>query len=128
MRNLIFVFVLLFITPKLFGQDHNIMVTDGDVLIINKNHNMPFDHLDFPHANFIIKRGAIANYKSLNGMAVKIKSLYKNSNGDYMADLTPLAGRKFFNRFANVSANLSKAIESNELMRPNLSKESLANN
>ncbi|TVZ15775.1 hypothetical protein [Maribacter sp. MAR_2009_72] len=128
MRNLMFVFVLLFITPKLFGQDHNIMVTDGDVLIINKNHNMPFDHIDFPRANFIIKRGAIANFKSLNGMAVRVKSSHVNSKGDQMAKLVPLAGGKFFNRFTLVSANLSKAIESNELVRPNLSKESLANN
>jgi len=104
------------------------LISDGDVLIINKKQNTPFDHIDFPRTNFIIKRGAIANYKSLNGMAVKVNSSYVNTKGDYIAKLTPLTSGKFFNRFFSVSANLSKAIESNELMSPNLSKESLANN
>jgi len=122
-----FIFLLL-ATTHVIGQESTKLVSDGDVLIINKKQNMPFDHIDFPRANFIIKRGAIANYKSLSGMAVRVNSSYVNTKGDYIAKLTPLTGGKFFNRFSSVSANLSKAIESNELMQPNLSKESLANN
>ncbi|MFX0556370.1 hypothetical protein ACOCEA_06205 [Maribacter sp. CXY002] len=128
MRNVMFVFVLILASLNLIGQDNSKMVTDGAILIINKKQNMPFDHIDFPRTNFIIKRGAIANYKSLNGIAVKIKLSYVNTKGNQMAKLTPIAGGKFFNRYTYVSANLSKAIESNELIQPNLSKESLANN
>lgn len=103
-------FTLLLIPHSSFGQDdYDLKV--GDILTITKDTNTPFNHLHFPKANFIIKRGGIADFKALNEMKVKIEEISEGNT----AKLIPLEGRKFFNRYTYVNANLKKALENNEL-------------
>ncbi|CAM4348058.1 hypothetical protein [Gillisia hiemivivida] len=111
MKNALILLTFLLMSNISFSQDKYDNLKPGDILTISKDSNIPFNYLHFPKPNFIIKRGAIANYKSLDGMKVKIEEISE----DYTVKLTPLNSRRFFNRFSYVKANLEKALESNEL-------------
>ncbi len=95
----------------------------GDLFIINKTNNQPFEHIFFPKSNFIIKRGGIANYKGLDETTVRVESLFKGKNNDLFVNLRPLGSKKFFNIYANVEANLTKALERKELIVPTKTKQ-----
>ncbi len=103
-----------------FSQAKYENLKPGDVLIINKDSNIPFQHLYFQRPNFIIKRGAIPNYKGLDKMKVKIEEVFE----DATVKLTPLNGKRFFNVYSYVKANLEKALESNELVLPGINTKS----
>ncbi|WP_419212850.1 hypothetical protein ACNR9Q_01670 [Maribacter sp. X9] len=122
MKYLMMFFTFLLINTNAFAQDNYGNLKAGDILSITKSSNMPFDHLYFPRPNLIIKRGAIANYKALDGMKVRIEEISE----DTTVKLTPLNGKKFFNRFPYVKANLEKALENNELKLLNNHTKSLA--
>ncbi|CAM4295723.1 hypothetical protein [Gillisia limnaea] len=120
MKNVFILLILLLMSNISFSQDKRENLKPGDILSINKDFNIPFNHLYFPKTNFIIKRGAIANYKSMDGMKVKIVEISE----DATVKLTPLNGRRFFNRFSYVKADLEKALESNELKQLIINNES----
>lgn len=111
MRQSIILIAFLLLCASGHAQEQYNNVKVGDILSINKEYNTPFNHLYFPKANFIIKRGAIANYKVLDGMKVQIEEVAE----DATVRLIPLGGKKFFNKFSYVEANLEKALESGEL-------------
>lgn len=110
MKYLILILTFVFASNTTFGQN-SYDLKPGDVLMIHTESNMPFDHIYFPKPNFIIKRGAIANFKALNGVKVQIDEISENS----IMTLKPLNGKKFFNTYSFVEAHLEKAIENNEL-------------
>jgi hypothetical protein len=123
--NMKYAFILLtflLASNSSFSQEKYDNLKAGDVLSINKDTNMPFDYLHFPRPNFIIKRGAIANYKALDGMKVRIEEMSEGTT----VKLTPLNGKKFFNRFLYVKADLEKALENNELKLLNTYNKSVA--
>lgn len=111
MRKSIILIVFLFLFASSYSQEQYNNIKSGDILSIDKKYNTPFNHLYFPKANFIIKRGAIPNYKALDGMKVQIEEVAE----DATVRLIPLDGKKFFNRFSYVEANLEKALENGEL-------------
>ena len=110
MKNLILILTFVFVAMSTYGQNSYDLKL-GDILEINTDSNMPFDHIYFPKPNFIIKRGGIANYKVLNGIKVQIEEISENS----IMRLKPLNGKKFFNTYSYVEAHLEKAIENKEL-------------
>ncbi len=111
MRQAIIFIAFLLIFTGSYGQEQYNNLKTGDILSIDKEYNTPFKHLDFPKPNFIIKRGAIANFKALDGMKVQIMEIAE----DATVRLVPLDGKKFFNKFSYVEANLEKALDSGEL-------------
>lgn len=111
MKCTIILLTFFLFSNSAFNQAKYENLKPGDILSINKDSNTPFHHLYFQKSNFIIKRGAIANYKALDDMKVKIEEISQES----IVKLTPLNGNKFFNVFSYVRANLQKALESNEL-------------
>lgn len=120
MKCAIILLTFLLFSNSAFSQDKYSNWKPGDILSINKDSNTPFHHLYFPRPNFIIKRGAIPNYKALDEMKVKIEEISQDSK----AKLTPLDGKRFFNKFSYVKANLEKALESNELKLPSTNTKS----
>lgn len=112
MKNYIAIFFCLFILNGVFGQDPYMGLKNGDLLLINKKTNVPFDHLYFPKPNFIIKRGGIVNYKNLDGWTVRIDEISENGR----SKLAPLNKKRFFNLYVYVEANLVKALENKELV------------
>tara|TARA_R110000744_G_scaffold3795_1_gene14037 strand:+ start:912 stop:1274 length:363 start_codon:yes stop_codon:yes gene_type:complete len=120
MKNTIVLLAFLMFSYSSFSQNEISNLKPGDILYISKDSNTPFQHLHFPKPNFIIKRGSIANYKGLNGMHVQIESITEES----IARLIPLNGKKFFNLFSYVNANLKSALNDKELKQLNSSQKS----
>lgn len=106
---------MVFWILDLNAQSEPQTVKTGDVLVINKPSNQTFKHLDLPRANFIIKKGGIANYKSIVGKRVRVKGVKRNKLGETTVVLEREDGRKFFNSFPSITANLNNAVEEGEL-------------
>ncbi|SEK86799.1 hypothetical protein SAMN04488008_102332 [Maribacter orientalis] len=120
MKYTIVLLAFLMFSYSSFSQNEVSDLKPGDVLIISKDSNTPFQYLYFPKPNFIIKRGSIANYKGLNGMRVQIEAISDES----VARLIPLNGKKFFNIFSYVNADLKSALNNKELKQLNSGQKS----
>lgn len=121
MRNVILVAVFTLLSLNLLAQqqkaglDNNVKV--GTILTISKPSTWDYQHIQFPRRNIIIKRGGIANIKSVYGEEVIVSKIGKNSKGIVVVTLKRADGRKFFNSFPIVKAKLKSALESKELVR-----------
>lgn len=125
MKQSLLFLTLFLISFGVFSQSEQAEIKVGAIFSIKKSTNLPFDHLHFPRTNFIVKRGGVANYKGLNGMKVKVVKLLK----DDMVTLTSINGKKFFNTYKYVEADISKALEAGELQYLDLrSKSTVATN
>jgi hypothetical protein len=125
MKHLVSFLTLFLVSFGVFGQTETADVKVGDIFTIQKSTNLPFDHIHFPRANFIIKRGGVANYKSLDDVKVKVVKVME----DDMVQLTAVDGKKFFNSYKFVKADMAKALEAGELEYLDLrSKTTVANN
>ena len=120
MKYTIVLLAFLMFSYSSFSQNEISDLKPGDILYINKDSNTPFQYLYFPKPNFIIKRGSIANYKDLNGMQVQIEAI----TDEFVARLIPLNGKKFFNIFSYVNADLKSALNNKELKQLNHGQKS----
>ena len=120
MKYTIVMLTFLMFSYSSFSQNEVRDMKPGDILFISKNSNTPFKHFYFPKPNFIIKRGSITNYKGLNGMHLQIEAITDES----IARLIPLNGKKFFNIFSYVNADLKNALNNKELKQLNSSQKS----
>ncbi|WP_194768437.1 hypothetical protein [Tamlana sp. I1] len=91
------------------------MVQIGDELVINTQTADKFNHVDFPRLNFIVKRGGLANYNSVDGKVVVVTNVVTKGNGETHVTLEPVGGKKFFGFLSSVNADFDKAIRSGEL-------------
>ena len=105
-------FVSFFMYSQSSVSDFNL----GDVFLIgNANYNS-YKHINFPRANFIIKKGGIVDYKNIKGEKVVITSLKENKNGKTIATIKLVEPRNFFNSHKYVTVNIAEAIKSKELL------------
>ena len=89
----------------------------GDVLIINSPKGNTYNHIDFPRLNFIVKRGGIANYKSVYGKHVVIKEVIINEDGSKRIILENKDNSKFFGFLKQVEANYDQSLSSGEISK-----------
>lgn len=87
----------------------------GDVLEIGRPDTPKFKHIDFPRANFIIKKGGIANYKAVVGNKVVVTEVKEKKDGTLVVRIKKADGRRVFNSHPVVKADLKEALESGEL-------------
>lgn len=87
----------------------------GDVLVINSTSNTKYNHIDFPKLNIIVKKGNIANYKSVHGKRVIVKEVVNDENGNTKVLIENEDNTKFFGFIKHVEANYNKAITSGEM-------------
>ncbi len=107
-------FLGLFITAvNLQAQE----VAVGDTFEIGSPDSSQYAHLEFPRANFIIKRGGIANYKSVQGQKVVVTSIKEKKDGTKVVKIKRADGNRFFGSHWQVAANVEKALESGELLK-----------
>lgn len=110
---------LLFSVSILNAQETvNQNMTDvkvGDVFEIGKPETNTYKHINFPRANFIIKRGGIANYKRAEGEKVVVTSIKEKKDGTTQVKIKRTDGNRFFGSHTVVSADLKEALESGEL-------------
>lgn len=89
----------------------------GDVLIINSTSNSKYNHINFPQLNTIVKRGKVANYKSVHGKRVVVKDVIKSNNGNTKIVIENEDNTKFFGFIKQVEADYDKSISSGELSK-----------
>ncbi|MFV9550895.1 hypothetical protein [Algibacter sp. PT7-4] len=122
MKNLLFtiilVFGVLFANANTKTTYNNTNPKVGDVLKIKTPKTVAFKHIDFPRLNFIVKRGGVANYKSVYNELVIVKKVI-DKNGDIHVVLERKDGKKFFNYLKQVTANYTESLESGEMVTVN---------
>ncbi|MGB7393432.1 MAG: hypothetical protein WA913_03465 [Pricia sp.] len=110
---------LLFSVSMLNAQDNvNVGSTDvevGDVFEIGRPEANSYKHIKFPRANFIIKRGGIANYKRVEGEKVVVTSIKEKKNGTTEVKIKREGGGRFFGSHPVVAADIDEALKSGEL-------------
>ncbi|WP_299530913.1 hypothetical protein [Ulvibacterium sp.] len=115
MKAVVFSLVFMLAGFTAMAQDTSDLVEIGDVMSINVPENGNFEHIHFPRKNVIIKRGAIADMKSVHGNEVLVTNIKIKSNGNTVVTLKRKNGRKFFKHFPSVKADLENALTKGEL-------------
>lgn len=92
-------------------------VSVGDVFEIGRPDAPQYEHIDFPRANFIIKRGGIANYKRVEGNKVVVTSVKEKKDGTLQVRIKRTDGHRFFGSHWQVPANFKEALASGELIK-----------
>ncbi|MCK0161255.1 hypothetical protein [Allomuricauda sp. F6463D] len=116
MRIIIMAILLVVATVNVTAQNVDpSQVTVGDVLVIGHPDARIYKHIDFPRANFIIKKGGIADFKGLVGSQVLVTAVKENKKGTLIVKIKKANGKKFFNSHAVIRADLKNALESGEL-------------
>ncbi|MDT0690856.1 hypothetical protein RM549_13745 [Salegentibacter sp. F188] len=116
MKKLLIFTLSLFLGFQMQAQEiDNNNVEVGTILEINEAEAYGFKHIHFPRPNFIIKRGGIANYNSVEGNRVEITAVTTKKDGTREVELKRVDGRKFFRNFATVKADIDEALESGEM-------------
>ena len=87
----------------------------GDIFEIGKPETSKYKHIDFPRANFIMKRGGIANYKSVLGEEVVVTSIKERKDGTVQVKFKRNDGGRFFGSHKFIAADVKGALESGEL-------------
>ena len=108
-------FTLLCFTFFLSASAHNEPKV-GDILTVKTSSAEGFNHIDFPKANILIKRGVVTAYKSVNNETVVIDKVETTDNGSTTVILKKKDGSKFFGFLNNVKADYAKAIGAGELV------------
>ncbi len=123
MKTVVFSLVFILAGFMAMAQDTSDLVAVGDIMSINVPENGSFTHIHFPRKNLIIKRGGIADMKSVHGNKVVVTDIKTMSNGNTIVSLKRKNGRKFFKYLPSVKANLESALAKGELKMPDSSKE-----
>lgn len=118
MRNIIF-FILFLLSISLIQaqQKQQLNIQKGVVLTIKGPSASDYQHVHFPRKNFIIKRGGIADMKTVLGKKVEIIYYSYTSDGSTEVTLKRLDGKKFFRKFPTIKADLEDALSTGELSK-----------
>jgi hypothetical protein len=101
-----------------FAQEkRQVPIQEGTVLTIAPPASAEYQHIHFPRKNFIIKRGGIADMKSVFGKEVEVVAYSYTDKGDTKVTLKRRDGKKFFRNFSTVDAHLEDALSAGELVK-----------
>ncbi|WP_340201410.1 dihydroorotase [Ascidiimonas sp. W6] len=89
----------------------------GDTYVIKSVPHDTYLHINFPKKNFIIKKGGIADMKSVIGVKVKVLYSTTNKEGIKVATVQRTDGRAFFNAYRTITVELDEAVSSGELQK-----------
>ncbi|NER10269.1 hypothetical protein SAMN06265375_101190 [Muriicola jejuensis] len=98
-------------------QTQQVPVEKGTVLTIAEPLSHEYRYILFPRKNFIIKRGGIADMKTVYGQEVEVVDYAYTADGDTRVTLKRTDGKKFFRNFNTVDAYLEDALTSGELKK-----------
>ncbi len=112
------VLCFLSLSIGLYAQDkQQTPIKEGTLLTIERPVGSEYQHIHFPRKNFIIKRGGIANLKSVYGKEVEVIAYSYTDEGDTKVTLKRTDGMKFFRNFSTVDAHLEDALKAGELKK-----------
>lgn len=98
-------------------QKQQVAVEKGTILTLDEPVSDQYRYVLFPRKNFIIKRGAIADMKSVHGLEVEVVDYEYTEKGDTKVTLKRRDGKKFFRNYITVDAYLEDALTSGELTK-----------
>lgn len=117
MKNYILSSVLaFFISVSLYAQEPQSNFNEGDVFQIGTVDYDNYKHINFSKANFIIKKGGIANYENVKGQRVVITSIKEKSNGKKIATIKLADSGRFFNSHKYITVDIDAALKNEELL------------
>ncbi|MFD0799172.1 hypothetical protein ACFQZJ_16980 [Maribacter chungangensis] len=87
----------------------------GDIYEIGKSETGTYQYISFPRANFIIKKGGVANYNHAKGKSVVVTSVEEKKDGTTLITIKRQDGGRFFGSHTFVSVSFNEAITSGEL-------------
>jgi hypothetical protein len=117
MRNNILSSVLaFFVSVFIYGQTSTLDFNKGDFFLIGTANYDNYKHINFPKANFIIKKGGIASYKNIKGQKVVVTSVKEKNNGKKVATIRLVDSRRFFNSHKYITVDIDEALKSKELL------------
>lgn len=115
MKKIMIFSIMAFFAFQVKAQTATQNVEVGDVLTIASSSDNELNSFNLPRANFIIKKGGIADYKSILGNRVEVTEITTDKDGSQKLVLKREDGRKFFRSFPTITANLNEAMNSGEL-------------
>lgn len=115
MKKALFITLLMFSIAVCSQNDSLNQVKVGDVLVIGKPSGNEYRYIKVPEKNFILKRGGIANLKSLRNTKVVVTNLQKKNNNLYIIFKRKDGGR-FFGSHKTLKANIVEGIKEGELI------------
>ncbi len=74
-----------------------------------------YEHIKFPKANFIMKRGRIVDYKTILGKEVVVTKVKTTKNSITKIIVKQKDSKRFFNSLPSVTIDLEKALVANEI-------------
>ncbi len=122
MRKSILLLASIFAMGSLQAQQSTNTIEEGSVLTLGASTASGYKHIKFPRNNFIIKRGAIADFSNLEGKKVVVKKV-QYFNGIAQVVIERKDGQNFFRFYPSVTANLDKALANGELIPQPSEKE-----
>tara|TARA_E500000331_G_C16996713_1_gene600188 strand:- start:85 stop:456 length:372 start_codon:yes stop_codon:yes gene_type:complete len=89
----------------------------GDRLLIQSPENTTYTAVNMPKLNFVVKKGGVANYKSVQNTLVEVVKISKNKKGESVVTLQRVDGAKILGLKKSVSANYDQALQLGELKK-----------
>ncbi|MFV8280697.1 hypothetical protein ACNKXS_04100 [Christiangramia marina] len=89
----------------------------GDRLLIQSPENTTYTAVNMPKLNFVVKKGGVANYKSVQNTLVEVVKISQNKKGESMVTLQRVDSAKILGLKKSVSANYDKALQLGELKK-----------
>jgi len=117
MKKTVLIALFLISSITMFGTigDPVQEIEIGQQYIIQSVENDNYRYINFPNSNLIIKRGGIADFKTIQNLTVKIKKIKSSMNQKKIVVLERVDGKKFFNKFPVVTVDLENALHTGEL-------------
>jgi len=89
----------------------------GDRLLIQSPQNTTYTAMNMPKLNFVVKKGGVANYKSVRNTLVEVVKISQNKKGENIVTLQRVDGAKILGLKKSVSANYDQALQIGELKK-----------
>jgi len=115
-NNILSTVLAFFVSVFMYGQTSTSNFNKGDIFQIGTADYDNYKHINFPRANFIIKKGGIANYKNIKGQKVVVTSVKEKSNGKKVATIKLVDSRRFFNSHKYITVDIDEALKTKELL------------
>jgi len=89
----------------------------GDRLLIQSPENTTYTAVNMPKLNFVVKKGGVANYKSVQNTLVEVVRISQNKKGENIVRLQRVDGTKILGLKKSISANYDQALQLGELKK-----------
>ncbi|WP_430411999.1 dihydroorotase [Kordia sp.] len=116
MNKILLALMIGLFSNVIYAQSSNSDIKIGTIFTIGKVVNNSYEFINFPKANFIVKKGGIANYTNVVGEKVEVTSVKENKDGSLIATIKLTSKKLFFNSHKYVTVAIDEAIKGKELV------------